>query len=133
MKDFTKYEKKSSKNRIITGLIIAGYGILLLVSKFTDAIPIWIFSWPMLLIAFGLYTGLKHNFKNNSWIVFMLAGGIFLTDNILKLANLHTLILPIIIIGAGIATLTSSSPKMKHENWMKCWERINSRFEKSEL
>lgn len=108
MKEYnTQITGRHKKNRIITGLFIAGYGILLFASKAGAAIPAWVFSWPMFLIALGFYNGLKHDFRNISWAVLMITGGLFLADKILKIMVLHTFMIPILLIAAGIYLISN--------------------------
>ena len=132
MKKFNTDQNQFSKKRIIAGAFIAGYGVLLLLSKITMAIPAWIFTWPVLLIALGLFTGLKHNFRNSSWIVLMLVGGFFLADNILKITTLHAFIVPTLIIAAGILILVRPAAKRNHCYMRHHYRNMKNTFEKTE-
>lgn len=64
--------------------------------------PGWIFSWPMILIAVGVYTGIKHNFRGAGWVIPVVIGGIFLVDRFDIGLDLHRFIFPVIIIGIGL-------------------------------
>lgn len=94
------------------GLLLLVAGVLLLVYKMGAPIPTWVFSWPMLLVALGIITGLKSNFQNRGWIILMLIGGLFLVDNVVPEFNFHDYILPTILIVVGIIVITK--PKKQH-------------------
>lgn len=71
--------QKKHNGRTVAGIIILVIGSLLLIDQFDlFTIPGWIFSWPMWLIAYGIYVGGKHNFTNNSWLIYILVGVAFL-------------------------------------------------------
>ena len=67
-------------SRTILGGIILAIGSLLLIGQF-DLIPDWLFSWPIILIGLGIYSGSRHNFQNKSWFVLVLLGIAFLLEN----------------------------------------------------
>ncbi len=88
--------------RIIGGLILVGVGGALLLRNLDFPIPHWLFSWPMILILIGVYTGFKHNFQNHSWIILMAIGGFFLFDRIIPNMSLEPYFWPLFIIGIGL-------------------------------
>jgi hypothetical protein len=64
------------------GAIIIVIGTLFLINQFNlSFIPDWLFSWPIILVGFGIYTGSRHNFQNKSWFVMVLLGMAFLLEN----------------------------------------------------
>jgi len=98
--------------RIIGGLILVGVGGALLLRNLDFPIPHWIFTWPMILILVGVYTGFRHNFQNSSWIILMAIGGFFLIDRILPGMSLEPYFWPLFIIGIGILIILR--PKKKY-------------------
>lgn len=132
MKNFSQHEKRFTKNRIVFGLFILSFGALLLASKLTAAIPGWIFTWPVFLIALGLYSGIKHDFRNRGWFLLMLTGGLFLADKILHLATFHSLIVPVLIIAFGLTLITSPSRSMRYKHWRSCHAHGMGYFNKHE-
>jgi len=96
---FSQYKRN---NRFWLGAMFIIGGGLLLASKLGAPIPYWIFSWPMILIAIGLYSGLKHRFQNGGWLILMGLGTYFLLDERLVDANLHQYLLPVMIIFVGL-------------------------------
>ena len=96
--------------RMIAGAIIVIIGGLLLVDQLDIVlIPDWVFSWPMLLIAIGLYIGVKHNFHNLSWLILMLIGGAFLADDALPGYEISDFVWPSAIIILGVYMIVRHS------------------------
>ena len=96
--------------RVIAGAIIVVFGCLLLIDQFDLVlIPGWIFSWPMLMIAIGLYIGVKHNFQNLSWLILMLVGSAFLLNAALPGSKIGDVIWPSAIIILGIYIVAKGS------------------------
>jgi predicted membrane protein len=92
----------SSNNRLWTGVLFVIVGGLILAAKMGAPIPMWIFSWEMLLIGAGLALGLKHKFRRSGWLVMIVVGMIFLLDGEIPNLNLHEYIVPIIIMAVGV-------------------------------
>ena len=93
----------------MAGIIIVIIGGLLLIDQFDIFfIPHWLFSWPMWIIAYGLYMGGKYNFRKPAWLWMIVIGTAFLlTKNV---DNSERLVWPMAIIGAGAWML------MRHNN-----------------
>lgn len=89
-------------SRIAGGIILVGVGAFLLLRNMGFELPDWLFSWPMILILVGIYSGVKHNFKNNSWIIIMAVGGFFLVNEFIPHLGLEPLFWPLVIIGIGL-------------------------------
>src|SRR5438445_2210094 len=84
MKTIIDDKSTSNKSRTILGAFIVVIGTILLVDQLDLLIiPSWLFTWPMILIIIGLYSGAKHNFQNYSWLVITLIGIAFLADDAL--------------------------------------------------
>jgi len=111
-----KWGKRRSENRILAGLmlLIVG-GLLLLNALHIILFPSWFFTWPMVLIAIGLFSGLRHNFKGGFWIILLLFGVFSLADDINPSLNLDRFIAPFIIIAIGMLFILR--PKRSH--WRK--------------
>lgn len=94
--------KTKENGRIVGGLIIIAVGAVLLLRNTGFYLPGWLFSWPMILILVGVYTGFKHNFKNNSWLIIMGVGLFFLIRKSLPGLSNEPLFWPLVIIGIGV-------------------------------
>ncbi|HTD42130.1 MAG TPA: DUF5668 domain-containing protein [Mucilaginibacter sp.] len=82
MKTIINNPDKHHNSRTILGAIIVIIGSLFLIDQFNlSFIPDWLFSWPIILIGFGIYTGTRHNFQNKSWFILVLLGLAFLLEN----------------------------------------------------
>lgn len=89
-------------NRIWLGIFFMLGGFLLLGYKMGAPVPEWFFSWPVLLIAIGLLAGIRHGFRNTSWIILVGIGSIFLMDRVIPDIQFHDYLIPIIIIAIGV-------------------------------
>jgi predicted membrane protein len=105
-KNITMEQQNSFKNnegsRIIGGVILVAVGIGLLLRNLGYYFPQWLFSWPMILILVGIYSGIKHNFRNGTWAILIGIGGFFLADVINPGLRLQPAFWPLIIIGLGV-------------------------------
>ena len=88
--------------RVIGGLILVGVGATLLLRNMGFYMPYWLFSWPMILILIGIYSGFKHNFKNNAWYILIAIGGFFLVSRYIPTLNLEPYFWPLLIIVVGV-------------------------------
>jgi len=100
--------KHHNNSNILAGLIIITIGAIYMLRNIGFPFPEWLFSWPSLLIVVGIYSGVKHNFRNNAWI-FMIGLGLFFMSesyfsNIPFLNNMPTreFLIPILIIAVGV-------------------------------
>jgi len=65
-------------DKVTFGLIVVLVGVILLLQKLHLRIFNFYETWPVLLIALGLFVGIKHRFRNNAWWIMMFIGTIFL-------------------------------------------------------
>jgi predicted membrane protein len=87
-------------NNILTGVFILIIGIVALMRSTIPDFPDWVFSWQMMLIAFGLFIGVRHNFRGGAWLALLLVGGIFLFRDIFPEFSFK-LIWPVVLIVVG--------------------------------
>ncbi len=92
--------KIAHNGKAMAGVIILIIGGLLLIDQLNlFFIPGWLFSWPMWIIAYGVYMGGKYNFRKPIWIWMIVLGTAFLfTDNF---NNADRIVWPVAIIGVG--------------------------------
>ena len=95
-------QKKMSDNRFWNGVLLLGIGGVMVLDRIVPWLPDWVTSWEMLLIAIGVFVGLKSNFESKGWIIPILIGGIFLVDDVFNWIDLRHFTLPIILIAIGI-------------------------------
>jgi predicted membrane protein len=89
-------------NNMLTGVFILIIGIAALLKATLTDFPDWLFSWQMLLIAFGMFIGLRHNFRGPSWLILILIGGIFLINEIYPEISFRRYMWPVAIIVVGL-------------------------------
>ena len=104
--------ERREEGRIIAGLILVGVGAALLLRNTGFPLPYWLFSWPMILILVGIYSGVKHNFRNSSWMVMIAVGGFFLVDRMIPGLSLAPYFWPVLIIALGVIFILR--PKKEH-------------------
>jgi predicted membrane protein len=99
-----KYQH-SPAGKVLAGCWVVIIGAVLLTKQMGFEYPHWMFSWPMILIAVGIYIGARHLFCNPGWFIMVIVGSLFLWDHIAPGMSLSTYIWPILIILAGIAMI----------------------------
>jgi len=96
------YKPYTRSGKTIAGFILMGLGLVLLLKQFDlYFFPNWIFSWPMILIVVGLVKR-ANNPNNQSWLILILVGCLFLLERIFPEGNVFHFGWPIIIIAAGL-------------------------------
>ena len=95
--------RRSERGRVFGGLFMLIVGTVLLL-KVSGAIlfPAWFFTWPVLLIAIGLFSGVRHRFRGIGWLFPLAIGAIFLADNLSPDMHLRPYLWPILLIAAGL-------------------------------
>ncbi|HET7116960.1 MAG TPA: LiaF domain-containing protein [Hanamia sp.] len=112
--------------RIWSGLFLLVVGLLLLGYKMGAPIPGWIFTWPVLLIAIGLFVGARSRFHNPGSFIMILIGSIFLIDQQIPGIEFHNYIAPIILIGLGLLFILRPRSHSCRRN--RRWNRMNPPF-----
>ncbi|MEO6639514.1 MAG: DUF5668 domain-containing protein, partial [Ginsengibacter sp.] len=101
--DYNKKINNRDGARIVGGLIMVGVGAALLLRNMNYFdLPYWLFTWPMILILAGIYTGVKNNFQNNGWIIMIGIGVFFLLDRFIPDLKLEPAFWPLVIIVLGV-------------------------------
>ena len=99
---FCHYEKDHKRGKIIGGILVVIAGSLLLARELGAEIPHWVFSWKTFLIGLGLLIGIKHSFRNMSWLVLRLGGGVFLMSDIYPELVIKHFLWPVLVIIIGL-------------------------------
>lgn len=125
-----KVYRDKEGGRVIGGLILVAVGAALLLRNMGFFMPGWLFTWPMILILVGIYTGVKHNFRNNSWLILIAVGSFFLVNKFIPSLSLEPLFWPLVIIGAGIIFIVrpgrSNWMGTKTDNKFNSWENAGT-------
>lgn len=115
------YRVRTHNDRIWTGLILVIVGGALLVQRSGVDLPDWLFTWPMILILIGLISGVKHGFRNPSWLIFVAVGVFFLADDIITDLNLKPYFWPIVIIGVGLLFILRPKRRFSYSRQETDW------------
>jgi predicted membrane protein len=89
------------RSSILTGVFILIIGLAALLKTTYEGFPDWVFSWQMLLIAFGVFIGVRHNFRGGAWLVLLVVGGVFLAREIYPEMSFRR-IWPFVLIAVGL-------------------------------
>lgn len=100
-----KNKAKKYNERLLLGALVIGAGILLLLRNLGFWFPSFLFSWPMILVAVGLFVGVRDKFSTNSWWILMAVGGFFLVRNQFEDFDLDNFFWPLLILAIGISIL----------------------------
>lgn len=98
----------STKNNstLVTSLIFLGIGVFWFLKKWGISFPEWLFSWPMILVAVGIFIGIGDRFKNPASYILVALGVLFLIEPYINLPRrLYEFLWPSIMIGVGLIIL----------------------------
>jgi predicted membrane protein len=118
---------KHTRGHIWAGLFLLVIGGVLLARALGVSFPYWLFTWPVILIAFGLFIGLRHSFRGPAWLILILVGGAFLADEAFPGISLRSYILPFLIIAFGIMFILRPWRSCQHRHHVH--NRWRTRFE----
>jgi len=111
--------QKSPRNgKALAGIVLLVVGGALLLRQFDlFFFPRWIFSWPMILIFIGLYSGAKHNFQKPTSFILIVLGVVFLfTENLHDSADV---VWPLAIIAFGLWMILRRHTPNDKDRWDK--------------
>ncbi|PZX61360.1 hypothetical protein LV84_00348 [Algoriphagus ratkowskyi] len=111
---------------MIFGFIILGVGVLILLRKLNVFYPVWLLSWPMILIAIGVITLVKHEFKSLFGVLMLGLGMFFLLEREFNFNfGLQNYVFPIALIVVGIYLITKKQQEKQALSDFQ--EKINAR------
>ena len=121
---------RRGRGHVWAGLFLLVIGGVLLARALGVIFPEWFFTWPVILIAFGLFIGLKHSFRGPAWFIFIVIGSAFLVDEALPNISLRAYILPFVIIFFGILFILRPWRHRHHHRFHPHWR---DRFESQQI
>jgi predicted membrane protein len=101
-----------TKGHIWAGTLLVAVGGLLFTRALGVPYPPWLFTWPVLLIAIGLFIGLRHGFRVGGWMIPILIGGLFLSERFIPGVSIKQFIAPAILMGVGLIFILR--PRNRH-------------------
>jgi predicted membrane protein len=111
-----KHYNENRTGTVLAGLFLLLVGVAAILRQTIFDFPSWVLSWPMILIAVGIFIGLKHGFRGPGWIILIGLGCIFLADKVVPGADLKPFIWPFVIISIGLFMIFGASSRKK---WMR--------------
>jgi predicted membrane protein len=121
--------RRTRSGSVLAGLLLLCIGTLLLLKQFGVPFPGWFFTWPMILIAFGLLIGAGHAFRDPGWVVITGVGAVFLLDKIWPTVPIHHFIWPVLIIAVGFIIILA--PR-RNRKWHEKWNRYREMHDKQD-
>ena len=107
MEEQNKQRKRFLHSNRWAGLLFLLVGGVLLLRQTGYPFPPWLFSWETILILVGLFIGIRHRFKDFSWLVMILVGAVFLSGEIWPELQIRQYAIPIIVIALGLLFILS--------------------------
>ncbi len=116
--------RRRHSGRVFLPLLLVVVGGLLLARQMGAGIPDWIFSWQILLIGIGIFSGLAHEFRGPGWLIMILVGTFFLLDQLIPGLDIHRFIWPAAIIVVGLVMLIRpKKPYWMDHGWHERWNQ----------
>lgn len=123
-----QWEAEHKRGKVIGGIFVVITGALFLGRELGVEIPHWVFSWKMLLIAIGLFVGIKHRFRRWGWLFPVIVGGAFLLVDLFPSLTIKPLLWPILIIAVGLIMIFKPRRRWgRHRHW-KRWHRRHGQW-----
>ena len=120
-----EWERGHRRGKVFGGMIVVAIGSLFLAREIGVDLPHWLFSWKMLLIVLGIYTGVKHSFRHMGWLVMVFIGSAFLLQDIIPEFTISHYIWPIAIILFGLAIIFKPRRTCRNNRWKRHYGRHN--------
>jgi predicted membrane protein len=118
-----------SNGRVIGGAILLVIGVIFLFQQMNVFyFASWVISWPMGLIAWGVYAGARHNFRNSGWLIMVLIGLIFLSKDIFPEFDVWAFAWPLGIIILGFWLIVRRNKPWDDDKWKRKWEKKNQQW-----
>ncbi|MBL7863841.1 MAG: cell wall-active antibiotics response protein [Cyclobacteriaceae bacterium] len=95
---------QNNTGRMLGGAVLLIIGLTFFAREAGIRFPYWLFSWPMILVAIGLYIGGRQSFRLGGWLAPLIVGLVFIGDDILEDMGLDYshMLWPTIMVFAGL-------------------------------
>lgn len=107
------------------GLILITVGCVIMLEKLGAHMPDWVISWPMFLLAIGLYSGFKNQFRKPMALVLIAIALLFVTDDIVPQMNITDFFWPLMFICIGGFLIMGRNRKGWKSNWRESMDEFN--------
>ena len=109
--------------RIWAGLFLLLIGGVLLLDQMGFPLPDFLFKWEFILIALGLFIGLRHRFRGAGWLIMIAIGSAYLAQDYYHDFNIHRFIWPGILIFVGLMIILRPNRSRYGQEWREHWDR----------
>jgi len=114
----------SKHSRVWTGLFILMIGIAALLRASYPLYFDWLFTWEVLLIALGLFIGVRHGFRGVAWFILILIGSIFLSNKYFDIFT-FSYIWPTVLIIIGLFIIMRPRNRWRSDMEKKISDDVN--------
>jgi predicted membrane protein len=129
--DYEVWQRSHRRGRICAGILIIGAAALFFMREQGLGVPYWVFTWPMIVVAVGLITAVKHGFRGAGWIIMLAVGGVFLLDDVFPGLTFDRYKIPLILLMIGI--LLIFRPRRRYWHFSKAYKYRRNLGSYSEL
>jgi Cell wall-active antibiotics response 4TMS YvqF len=112
--------------RLWAGLFLLLVGGVLLLDQLGFPLPDYLFNWHVLLIAIGLFLGLRHNFRGGAWLIMIAIGAVYMIQDYYPTIELHRFIWPGVLILVGLLFILRPRRHFRdqwHHEWKDEWKQ----------
>src|SRR5262249_9079226 len=81
--------------------------------------PDWLFNWHVLLVAIGIFLGLRHSFRGGAWLILIMIGGFFMIQDYYPDTHINRFISPGVLIFVGLMIILRPGPGRRR--WGRQW------------
>jgi hypothetical protein len=121
-----KRRRPGGSGGLWAGLFLLLVGGVLLLDQLGFPLPDQLFNWHVLLIAIGLFIGLRHNFRGGAWLILIAIGGVYMIQDYYPNIELHRFIWPGVLILAGLMFILRPRRHFRdqwHQEWKEEWKQ----------
>ncbi len=119
-------KRPGGPGRLWAGLFLLLVGGVLLLDQLGFPLPDYLFNWHVLLIAIGLFLGLRHNFRGGAWLILIAIGGVYMLQDYYPTIELHRFIWPGVLILIGLMFILRPRRHFRdqwHHEWRDEWKQ----------
>jgi predicted membrane protein len=110
------------------GVLFLLIGTILFMRQSGYPFPPWLFTWPMILITVGVLIGIRHRFRDFSWLFMIIVGMVFLSDEIWPTLNLRHYTVPVIFGIIGLVFIFSPKHRGPCQGRNRMRARMRERY-----
>ena len=126
--DFNNWQKNQRRGHVIAGIFVIIAGLVYMFKQMGYLIPDWFFTWPTILIAFGIIALIKNNFRSAKGLILILIGTLFLASHAFPEIEIIHYKIPITLFLIGIVLIFKPKNKYREYGKFDCQKNRFNRF-----